>query len=730
MENLSRTKYIMRLIALLAILMMVFGVFSATAISAQGQGGNEDCPPGTVLVAKYDWESETNSDTVGSYVFDDEIAGTSDVIVFTNSTALEVNWDSGVILISAIVVKGGPDATIETVNPPATSGSFTNANLPPVGVGNIPAISNLKFCQDENPPEEPDLRLNLTAECVVGDTLYWRVTNDNDVDIAFTWNGPGANDGAGTATANDRTYFTTQDAGGANTTIINWTNPAGSPNSKTKAHNNQPCVYHVTFEKVWDGGDAPDLDGATILTATSSLGTATCTSDDGVLTCTYTTGDDLPVPFGETYDVTETGVAGWVAVQGIGTGFTGIVDFDQNALPDDLVYVVAQDRYCESNPNADFPFNLEKFCTHTVVNQPDEPEVTPDTTPEVTPDTTPDITPEVTPDTTPEVTPDTTPDITPEVTPDTTPEVTPDTTPEATPDTSTDDGDDDGIPDDQDRCEGFDDNVDADGDSIPDGCDDLIDSDGDGVADAVDTCQGQGTAGNVDASGCPLTDPDNNNPNPAVTPEIGAPEINVAPENTELGDASFMVSVAMENGQAAPTFLWADNGASWYGIVITDVSVTNFVIGTAQDVVWVEAAGACADGTCVFVPDNTQLAPDTLINGSYTWWLGSYDDATTKIDWVSYDFSVGLEAPAVPSVSVSPSGSQVTVSWPADNNAAWYELYIGGMGGWASAADLCDASTCSFTSTLSAGSYDLWARAWGAGGFSDWIGPIGFNVSG
>ena len=43
-----------------------------------------------------------------------------------------------------------------------------------------------------------------------------------------------------------------------------------------------------------------------------------------------------------------------------------------------------------------------------------------------------------------------------------------------------DDSDSDGVKDNADICPGFDDNVDIDGDSIPDGCDELVDSDGDG----------------------------------------------------------------------------------------------------------------------------------------------------------------------------------------------------------------------------------------------------------
>jgi len=48
------------------------------------------------------------------------------------------------------------------------------------------------------------------------------------------------------------------------------------------------------------------------------------------------------------------------------------------------------------------------------------------------------------------------------------------------------DTDDDGVDDSLDQCQGYDDNIDVDGDGTPDGCDDLIDSDGDGVGDNVD----------------------------------------------------------------------------------------------------------------------------------------------------------------------------------------------------------------------------------------------------
>ncbi|HII44860.1 MAG TPA: hypothetical protein HA327_02370 [Candidatus Poseidoniaceae archaeon] len=53
-----------------------------------------------------------------------------------------------------------------------------------------------------------------------------------------------------------------------------------------------------------------------------------------------------------------------------------------------------------------------------------------------------------------------------------------------------DDTDEDGIDDSMDLCQGFDDNLDVDGDNVPDDCDDIIDSDGDGVANLNDDCEG------------------------------------------------------------------------------------------------------------------------------------------------------------------------------------------------------------------------------------------------
>src|SRR5215208_307945 len=69
------------------------------------------------------------------------------------------------------------------------------------------------------------------------------------------------------------------------------------------------------------------------------------------------------------------------------------------------------------------------------------------------------------------------------------------------------DSDDDGLPDPSDRCPGFPDSADADGDATPDGCDaqDNRDSDGDGVQNYQDACPT--VAGPVSNNGCPESEP-------------------------------------------------------------------------------------------------------------------------------------------------------------------------------------------------------------------------------
>jgi len=91
-------------------------------------------------------------------------------------------------------------------------------------------------------------------------------------------------------------------------------------------------VYHVYFDKVWVDANmnptaAPALPGNFTITATSSVGQATCTWSGGSLVCLYQNqmppaldNNGLWVPDGESYTVSEAGLpTGWYGIQGIGT---------------------------------------------------------------------------------------------------------------------------------------------------------------------------------------------------------------------------------------------------------------------------------------------------------------------------------------------------------------------------------------------------------------------------
>ncbi len=258
-----------------------------------------------------------------------------------------------------------------------------NSGLPGNISGNTPASESTAAQIDamcfENCCQSEDINLNLVAECKVGNLLYWRVVGDDDVDnVSFTWDGPGSNDGNGIVDAGENYYFTTIDAGGANTTTITWYNPAtNSNNSDVSAHNNWPCVYHITPEKSWTTTPPSGLNGTTILYAESSIATATCGYDaNGVWKCTYTrkpgnpitsptTPVDLEVPFGESYAVYEVPVNGWIPSAGVGNSFCRVDGFDASALPNSLTYDLCDNPYSTQKQGQ----TLAKFGTHTVVNE-------------------------------------------------------------------------------------------------------------------------------------------------------------------------------------------------------------------------------------------------------------------------------------------------------------------------------------------------------------------------
>ena len=128
-------------------------------------GGNQECPFGTTQVAKF------NTTEAGAYDLEGINSGN---VVISNADLDGGDWSASV-LISHIVIKGGPNATIDAVNPPAMSGTFTNVNIPVNGGGNTPDISNIKFCSPDAEPE-------------TGSITIFKQINDEQYDRGFDFN--------------------------------------------------------------------------------------------------------------------------------------------------------------------------------------------------------------------------------------------------------------------------------------------------------------------------------------------------------------------------------------------------------------------------------------------------------------------------------------------------------------------------------------------------------------
>jgi hypothetical protein len=129
------------------------GIVPATMVAADAApktsknrttgGGNADCPTGTTELAKFNVKDD------GTYVA--ESGG--DIISVFNTTADGGDFKVKIAgyTVSAVVVKGGTDAKITKFDPPVTAGSFDNTGLVNNG-GQVPAISNVKFCGSYTPP--------------------------------------------------------------------------------------------------------------------------------------------------------------------------------------------------------------------------------------------------------------------------------------------------------------------------------------------------------------------------------------------------------------------------------------------------------------------------------------------------------------------------------------------------------------------------------------------------
>jgi len=120
-------------LAVLGAAVLLVGLFQTTAASTQ-----VGCPEGTTLLAKFEFND-------GGYDFE-KPDGNTGIVSISDASATGGQWSSS-IPVAATVIKGGTGSMTTWIDPPQTSGTFSNAGLPLVGDDNLPDISNIKFCR-------------------------------------------------------------------------------------------------------------------------------------------------------------------------------------------------------------------------------------------------------------------------------------------------------------------------------------------------------------------------------------------------------------------------------------------------------------------------------------------------------------------------------------------------------------------------------------------------------
>lgn len=190
--------------------------------------------------------------------------------------------------------------------------------------------------------------------------------------------------------------------------------------------------------------------------------------------------------------------------------------------------------------------------------------------------------------------------------------------------------------------------------------------------------------------------------------------------------------IAPAGSVTTPTvsFQWSESSdALWYHLSVA---------GTPVDQ-WTEASEICASGIC-------SLEITYLPNGNHRWYLNAWGpgglDTTNP---TGTNFGLSLPAPGAinrlsPQNSTSVGAGQIVFEWEQDANVAWYQFYVGSVGGsnivdfsWYEASTVCGAGVCSRTFSVSPGQYEWYMNAWGPGGggtMADWTPqPIRFTVT-
>lgn len=149
--------------------------FSTQAWANPG-GPNTDCPAGTSLVAKFEWQ---NND----YVFEKPAGNKTVVTIANGATASGGTWEAN-IPISSVILKGGTE-TFPYNFVPASQGPkiFDKNKLDPNSSGNPPDISNIQFCALSSIPPSSSCQVYGVHDEGLNDSHFFTIDPEDDFKI-------------------------------------------------------------------------------------------------------------------------------------------------------------------------------------------------------------------------------------------------------------------------------------------------------------------------------------------------------------------------------------------------------------------------------------------------------------------------------------------------------------------------------------------------------------------
>ncbi|HSL28978.1 MAG TPA: hypothetical protein VK900_07250, partial [Anaerolineales bacterium] len=184
-------------------------------------------------------------------------------------------------------------------------------------------------------------------------------------------------------------------------------------------------------------------------------------------------------------------------------------------------------------------------------------------------------------------------------------------------------------------------------------------------------------------------------------------------------------------GSTTPTYRWNHvSGSTWYYLWISRVNSDHSL--TTMHNQWYESSAVCGGTTCSFAPSVT------LSNGTYRWWVQSWNGAGYGPWSDDMNFTVSLPLPGKATL-VSPAGNigtrGPTYTWNEDSSATWYYLWVNGPSGnvikqWYTAEQAnCNGAFCSVTPTtlLSPGAHGWWIQTWNNAGYGPWSERMDFS---